>query len=115
MHESHLGRVFLNAALERLEPQSTEKILAVRGWVAETESLSVSSLSFHFSAAAVGTRAEGAELDVRVTHVRVSCEGCQNEYLPEHHLLLCPECGSTRGAVLGRTGFGIDEIEVRSP
>ena len=111
MHESSLARAILREVLSRA---GDERVVAVRGWVAETETLSRESLSATFEVMARGTAAEGAALDLTVTHVSARCAGCGAEYLPEHHLLICPACGATEGELLGRTGLGIDVIEVRS-
>jgi hydrogenase nickel incorporation protein HypA/HybF len=112
MHEAHLARQFLDAALAHTSLAPGEQMLIVRGWVAETESLSPESLAFHFRALTNGTPHSLARLEVRVSHVRAKCLECQGEYLPEHHLLLCPSCGGTGAELLGQVGFGIDEIEV---
>jgi hydrogenase nickel incorporation protein HypA/HybF len=112
MHESHLARQFLDAALAHAALNPNEQIIVVRGWVAETETLSPESLAFHFHALAAGTQASSARLEVQTTHVRARCHDCGDEYLPEHHLLLCPHCGGTRADLLDPIGYGIEELEV---
>lgn len=84
----------------------------VRGWVAETEALSAASLGLHFAAHAGGTAAQDARLELRLVHVEARCLACAHRYAPEHHLLLCPACGSSEGELLGRTGLGIESLEV---
>ena len=112
MHESTLARQILAAVLERARAASARRVRAVRGWIAETEALSPQSLDFHFSAHARGTPAEGARLDLRLIHIEALCLHCGRKYAPEHHLLLCPACGSTDGDELGTAGLGIDSLEV---
>jgi hydrogenase nickel incorporation protein HypA/HybF len=112
MHESSLAKQILDVVLERAESASARKVRAVRGWIAETEALSPQSLDFHFSAHARGTPAEGARLELRLIHVEARCLDCQTKYAPDHHLLLCPSCGSTAGEELGETGLGIEALEV---
>ena len=93
MHEASLARGILQAVLAEVPPG--HRVRAVRGWAAETESLSADSLGLHFTGMAMGTPAEGAELKLELTHVAARCSGCGHEYLPEHLLTLCPACGST--------------------
>jgi hydrogenase nickel incorporation protein HypA/HybF len=112
VHESSLARRILTVALERAGAGNKTRILAVRGWIADTESLSRESLAFHFAAHARGTRAAGARLDLRLVHVLARCKGCGQTYGPDHHVLLCPRCGSAEGELLGRTGLGLDALEV---
>jgi hydrogenase nickel incorporation protein HypA/HybF len=115
MHEASLARGILDAVLERARAGGAARIRTVKGWVAETESLSADSISFHFAAHARGTPAEGARLDLRLVHVQARCRGCGAEYAPEHHVLLCPACGAPDGELLGRTGLGVESIEVDAP
>jgi hydrogenase nickel incorporation protein HypA/HybF len=112
MHESTLARQVLDTVLQRAVSDGASRVRVVRGWVAETESLSADSLSFHFAAHARGTNAEGARLLLELIHVEARCRACGRTYAPEHHLLLCPACGSTDGEQLGRTGLAITSIEV---
>jgi hydrogenase nickel incorporation protein HypA/HybF len=118
MHESSLARQLLEVVLARTaeaEAQAKpkiQKVRTVRGWVAETETLSRESLAFHFAAHARGTAAEGSTLELRLVHVEARCRACGQRYAPEHHLLLCPGCGSTEGELLGQPGLGIEALEV---
>ncbi len=112
MHESSLAKQILSAVIERLGSQDQRKISRVSGWVAETESLTLEALQFHFSAHARQTSAENAILDLELVHVRARCNDCNCEYKPEHHLTLCPECGGVDGILLSNTGIGIDTIEL---
>ncbi len=113
MHEASLARGILDAVLAKVPPG--HRVRKVRGWAAETESLSADSLGMHFTGMAQGTAAEGAALELAVTHVAARCSACAHEYLPEHHLTLCPECGSPDGELLGRTGIVVDELVVVEP
>lgn len=85
---------------------------SVRGWIAETEALSSDSLGFQFAAHARGTAADGARLELRLVRVDARCRRCDAVYAPDHHVLLCPGCGSTDAELLGDVGVGIDALEV---
>lgn len=114
MHESGLARTILNVVLERLHAEGGGHVRTVRGWIAESEALRPESLAFHFAAHAAGTAAAGAQLDLRLDRVPARCRQCDTRYEPDHHLLLCPACGSPDGELLGRTGLGIDAIEIEA-
>ena len=112
MHESSLAKQIVEMALARAAGHGARAVRRVDGWVAETERLSPESLRLHFDRHAQGTAAERAALNVRVIHVAARCDGCGQEYPPEHHLLICPGCGHVGGKLLGRTGVGIEAVEV---
>jgi hydrogenase nickel incorporation protein HypA/HybF len=113
VHEASLARQVLEVALERAAAEGTRRVLAVHGWVSETEALAPQSLALHFAAHARGTLAEGARLEIRVVRVEARCGSCGGVYAPEHHdLLFCPSCGSGDAELLGQVGLGIDRLEV---
>ncbi len=109
MHEASLAKKLLDAALERVREG---RIVAVHGWIADAEALSRESLALHFAAHARNTRAQAAQLDLRIEQVTARCEQCGERYAPGHHVTLCPRCGGTEAQLLGRSGMGIDAIDV---
>lgn len=112
MHESSLARQILELSLAAAARAGGARVAAVRGRVAETETLSRASLELHFHARAAGTPAEGARLDIELVHVEARCRACAAIYRPEHHVVLCTRCGSTDGELLGATGLWIASIDV---
>jgi hydrogenase nickel incorporation protein HypA/HybF len=112
MHESSLARQLLTEVLRQASASEAKRVLAVRGWLAETEALNRDAIEFHFGALAKGTAAESATLNLVLIHVAARCSACDKTYKPEHHLTLCPSCGSTDGELLGPTGFGLESIDV---
>ena len=112
MHESLLARQMVQTVVDRAAAEGARRVLVVRGWVAETEALSQESLAIHFAAHARGTPADGARLDLRVEHVEARCQGCGGTYAPDHHVIICPHCGGMEADLLGRTGLGVEAMEV---
>jgi hydrogenase nickel incorporation protein HypA/HybF len=112
MHESSLGRDVLRAVLERAAEVGASRVRVVRGCISETEWLDPEAIAFHFAAFARGTAAEGARLELATRWVEADCMGCGKRYKPDHHVQLCPHCGSTDAELLGETGLRIDTIEV---
>jgi hydrogenase nickel incorporation protein HypA/HybF len=112
MHESSLARQLLEAALAKADREGARRILAVRGWIAESEALSRESLEYHFSAHAKKTIAQDAKIEIRTIHVSARCADCGNTFMPRDHVTLCPRCGSLNCELLGRVGIGIDAIDI---
>jgi hydrogenase nickel incorporation protein HypA/HybF len=112
MHESSIAKQLVELALGRASKDGARIVRRVDGWIAETERLSPESLRLHFERHAQGTAAEQAVLNLRIVHVGARCDGCGQDYPPEHHLLVCPHCGHVGGELLGRTGVGIEALEV---
>jgi hydrogenase nickel incorporation protein HypA/HybF len=109
MHETALAKRILDEVLARAEGR---RVRRVTGAIAEDEALSADSLSFHFAAHARGTPAETAELALELHHVSARCRACGRTFLPEHHVRLCPHCGSRETELEGETGVRVESIVV---
>jgi hydrogenase nickel incorporation protein HypA/HybF len=112
VNEAKLARQIIQIVIERAEREGARRVVAVHGWIAETEAISVSSLAMHFAGHAQGTVAEGASLDFRLKHVKAQCRRCATRYAPARHVFLCPACGGGEADLLGNTGMGVDSIDV---
>jgi hydrogenase nickel incorporation protein HypA/HybF len=112
VHESSLARKILELSLAEAARAGGSEVRVVRGRVAETEALSREALELHFHAHAAGTPAARARLEIELVHLGARCRACGATYLPEHHVLLCMQCGATDGEELGATGLWIESIEV---
>jgi len=113
VHESAIAKRVLSVVLDRAAAESASRVVAVRGRVAESESLSKESLAFHFAAHARGTIAEGASLKMELSEVRVQCDACGTTYMPEHHVRICPRCNGPEGRLTGEEGVWIEDVDVR--
>jgi hydrogenase nickel incorporation protein HypA/HybF len=112
MHESHIARTLLREVLARATLEGARRVVSVRGRVAESETIAGESIGLSFAAMARGTIAEGARLDLSVEHVEARCRRCGALHRPEHHVVLCPSCGSPDGELVSPTGLWIESIDV---
>jgi len=112
MHETALAKRILDEVLARADGRPVRR---VRGVVAEDEVLSRESLAFHFRAHALGTVAAEAELFFELRHLSARCTACSHVFLPDHHVRLCPACGSASTVLDGETGVRIGSIDVEEP
>lgn len=112
MHESSLGRDIVRAVVEKATHAGASRVRVVRGSISETEWLNPQAIAFHFDAFARGTIAEGAHLELSTNWIEADCADCGHRYKPDHHVLLCPQCGSTDAKLLGEQGLRIESIEV---
>jgi hydrogenase nickel incorporation protein HypA/HybF len=112
MHETQIAKNVLDVVLERAALAGANRVRRVIGWVAEDEALSREALLFHFQAHAKGTLAEGAELALELRLILARCSDCGKEYVPDHHVTLCPACGSLQAELQGKKGLEVESLEV---
>jgi hydrogenase nickel insertion protein HypA len=109
VHETTLAKRILAVVLERAAGRS---VTVVRGRIAEDELLSSEALELHFRAHARDTNAAHARLELELHRLSARCKSCSARFLPDHHVRLCPECGSTDAELEGDSGVRIESIEV---
>ena len=112
MHEASIARQILAMVLQQAEVAGATRVLAIHGRVAEDERLAAASIEVMFRGFARATVAQDATLHMQMRRVPAQCTGCSMVYEPEHHLLLCPACGSSRGTLLEPVGITIETLEV---
>jgi hydrogenase nickel incorporation protein HypA/HybF len=71
-----------------------------------------SALAFSFELVAVGTPAEGAELDIEEVPARVSCRECAAESLVAGFPLACAGCDSLHVEVIAGDELFVDALEL---
>jgi hydrogenase nickel incorporation protein HypA/HybF len=112
MHESSLGRDIVRLVVEKAREAEATRVKRVTGFIAETEWLNPEAIVFHFQAHAQGTIAEGAQLELATLWIEADCANCGIRYKPDHHVLLCPQCGSIDAKLSHEPGLRIESIEV---
>jgi hydrogenase nickel incorporation protein HypA/HybF len=71
-----------------------------------------SALTFGFELVAVGTPAEGAELDIEAVPARVSCLRCAAESVVSEFPLWCASCNSLHVEVIAGDELFVEALEL---
>ncbi|MCP4399726.1 MAG: hydrogenase maturation nickel metallochaperone HypA [bacterium] len=69
------------------------------------------TLSFAFEAVAKDTKAEGAVLEVEYVPIRMKCQSCEQEFIVDNHLYICPECEHTNLQMLAGMEVILESVE----
>ena len=67
--------------------------------------------AFAFEIVAKGTKAEGATLDVEYVPIRMLCKTCNNEFIVEEHVYICPKCAQTSLTMLEGMEIILESVE----
>ena len=68
-------------------------------------------LTFAFDAVAQDTIAEGAMLDVEYVPIRMKCNHCEQEFIVDDHIYICPECSHTNLTMLQGMEIILESLE----
>ncbi|WP_291325779.1 hydrogenase maturation nickel metallochaperone HypA [Desulfovibrio sp. UCD-KL4C] len=114
MHEMSIAQSILAIVQEEMEkhPDATlKKVIVANGALAGIVS---DALIFGWEAVTVETPLEGSVLVVNEIPIKVSCGGCQKEFIPEDKLYMpCPDCGLEIGhKVLQGKELQIEGLEI---
>ncbi len=114
MHELSLSQSFIRLADRCAADAGADRILRIVLDIGAGAAVEIDALRFCFETIAEGTRAEGAELVIEVTPVKLKCRACGTVYQPQQPQLPepCPECGKYAYDCLEGRGMSIRNIEV---
>lgn len=95
MHELSIANSIVESITEALadsEPDATVQTVHVR--VGAMSGVVPDALDFAWSSAAMGTRLDGAILDIDFVPAAVFCPSCNTEVELPGPIMRCPDCGS---------------------
>ena len=109
MHELALAESIVRIATERA---GRRRVTKVNVQVGQLRQVVPSSLRFAFDAAARGTNAEGAELELEDTGLTIHCTACEAESRAGDFPLRCPLCESVDVELVAGDELLVESIEV---
>ena len=95
MHSLAMAQDILEAALSEAAKHSAKHVKAINVKIGDDHFIESDSLRFCLEAAAKGTIAEGARVEIEPMVTNVRCPKCDVVFFPfEAHLTICPRCGN---------------------
>ena len=94
MHSLAMAQDILEAALIEAAKHDAKKIKAINVRMEDKHFTDSDSLQFCLEAAAKGTIAEGARIEIEFTDTTARCSKCGLVFPVEAHLPVCPQCGN---------------------
>ena len=112
MHELALARSMVDIVETTARKHSAHRVTRIRLEIGALSHLSPVSLQFFFDAAAYGTLAEHAQLDILATPGEAWCMPCGAAVKLGSRGEPCPSCGSYQLTVVRGEEMAVKEIEV---
>jgi len=113
MHELSVMSYLLDRVEIHAERMNASKVVGINLVIGDRTSIVDDSLLFYFDMLTPGTVAEGAQLNVRRTHMRCSCPQCAIDYRPDGYGFDCPTCGNIGNVTNDGTEFLIESLEIQ--
>jgi hydrogenase nickel incorporation protein HypA/HybF len=111
MHELGIIQNLFTIIEEVAEENNLIKIHKVKLKLGELQQVVPEMFTFTFEIVAKGTKAEGAILDVEYVPIRMLCKTCNNEFIVEEHVYICPECAQTNLTMLEGMEIILESVE----
>lgn len=112
MHEMALCQGVVQILEEQAKAQAYSRVKVVRLEIGPLATVEPEALRFCFDAAARGTLAENAKLDIVTTPASAWCFSCGESVTISERNGVCPNCGSYQLQVAGGDALRIKELEV---
>ena len=112
MHELALAREIVAIVERAAKGHDASRIKVIRVALGAFGHVEDSALRFAMLAAATGTIAEGAGLEIFRTIGQAWCQECRNTVTLENRLSPCPKCGGVKLNVVGGAELRVVDMEV---
>ena len=112
MHEMALTESIVEIAVETAKREGAGRVKRLFVDVGTLSHVEPEALLFCFSAIAVGTLAEGAELEINRVPGKGWCLDCEKTVPLAEAFVPCPDCGGCRVQRTGGDDLKVREIEI---
>jgi hydrogenase nickel incorporation protein HypA/HybF len=109
MHEMSIAMSVIEAVADKARKEGCSVVTGIELVVGRLAGVEVESLRFCFSAAAMNTPVEGAELLIEEREAVGQCEACGAQFPIASYHVSCPSCNQFRVTVISG-----EELSVRS-
>jgi hydrogenase nickel incorporation protein HypA/HybF len=111
MHELGIIQNLFTIIEEVAEENNLIKIHTVKLKLGKLQQIVPEMFTFAFEIVAKGTKTEGATLDVEYVPIKMRCNTCNNEFIVEEHVYICPECAQTSLTMLEGMEIILESVE----
>jgi hydrogenase nickel incorporation protein HypA/HybF len=112
MHELSVTQSIINISCQEAEKHRANKVKEIKILVGELSGLIPESIQYYFDIASMGTRVEGAKLNIEKVPITVKCNDCGFEVTMERNSYCCKNCESLNIKIVKGTEFLIQSLEV---
>lgn len=114
MHESGLTEDLFAHTMQHAREANARRVTRVRVIIGALSDATVESIRFYFDSLAVGTIAEGAELEFDRAPGKARCTACGNDVTIDELFTTCPNCGVYALQITSGNGVYLDRLEVET-
>jgi len=94
MHEMRIAKEIIEVTYREMTARQLSGISEIGLKIGILSGISSEALRFSFEAATAETPLSKAELKIELTPIRASCNSCQNNFVVDDFVFICPGCGS---------------------
>jgi len=114
MHESSIAIELVDQVVEAARKHRAHIIEVVEVQVGVMREIDPESLELAFSAASIGTIAEGASLKITKERIIAVCRVCDCLLAPDHLLSTCPRCGQADVRIVAGNNILLKSLTCRT-
>jgi hydrogenase nickel incorporation protein HypA/HybF len=111
MHELGIISNLFSIIEEVAEKNSLAKITSVTLKLGKLQQIVPEMLTFAFETVAQGTKAEDASLYVEYIPIKMRCNSCEEIFVLEEHIYICPKCAHTGLTMLEGQEIFLESLE----
>lgn len=112
MHEMAIAQGILDIVLKTAAEHKATKVTGIKLLIGQMTQIEPESLTFGFTALAIGSIADGAHIDITIVPLVGQCNSCGQQFSVEEYRFLCPICDSASVSMISGRELAVDYLEV---
>ncbi len=112
LHELSIAQSIVELACEQADGHDASKVLRIAVEIGLLSGVEREALEFCFPIACRDTKADGAHLDVTIQPAKARCPKCNESFLLDDLVLVCPRCGAYPVELLAGGNLKVLFVEV---
>ena len=110
MHELSIAENIIDIIRQYVPEDELPLVRDVRLAIGAQSGIAPEALDFGYASLIYGTPLGGSALRIELVPYRLRCHGCQEEFVSNDGLVVCPHCGETRCETLAGTDMRVVDI-----
>lgn len=112
MHEMAIAQGIMDVVLKTAAENEATKVTVIKLLIGQMTQIEPECLTFGFAALAMGSIAEGAQLEIKIMPLVGLCNSCKKEFPVEGYCFVCPNCNSVSVTLLSGRELAVEYLEV---
>ena len=112
MHELSIASSIIDTVTKEVKKHEFRSVCEIRLRIGELTAVVPDLLQFGFKSLVTETFLENTILSIEISNIKGICKDCENEFIVENYIFICPDCSSKQVDMISGNELEIISIEI---